>query len=752
MPSNYALNNFVAGEFSPRLSTRIDIEKYKSSCYELTNMSVWSHGGAWKRPGTEYIATVGDTSNNVRLIPFINSETVAYALEFGDEYIRFFKDKAQVATVSGVPYQITSPYTSEQLSEIKYTQIADVMYLVHPDVHPQKLTRYANNSWTIEDIPFYDGPFLDKNDDETIFITISGTDLLEGTLVTVTASGSNIFNSNHVGALWKIEGTVTESSVINTANTWTESVPIGNNETFQFNILGTFVADIKLQRSIDNGENWTDFATYDDNIQAQITESIEDAWYRAGIATGGYTSGSATLQIVKLNQCGYVQIYNYVSTTQVQAEIISDLPTAGPTYEWYEGAFSPSNGYPCAIAIFKQRLILSGCAGLPNYIWGSVIDDYENFDIGVGNADDSFMYKPDSGQLNIIKSLRPFKDSLHIFSNGSCSRFYYNSGEANIDEEFASTGNNYVQSINVGTSTLHVQKDGKVIWKKYYNGDTYAYEDINITEIAEHMFRNTTINDIVYANEPDTMLYVLKDDNTMSVCKLDMSQGVIAYSDYVTDGYFESACVIPGQIEDEVWLSAVRENEDGQTRFIEVLSSSRWADVSEANYLDSMLTYSGTATTDIYGLDHLKGCTVGVTWSGTYIGDYEVNTNGHLTLDDPYTGLKIGLKYDVALETMPIEMPAQLGNSQNKNKIITAVSIRFMDTLGGYLGYDTSNMKPISSITSGQTMYGETRPLFTGYKRLQFPKGYDRDIKVRYENEDPVPVHIITIIPEISVG
>jgi len=60
-------------------------------------------------------------------------------------------------------YEITSPYTSEEAFEIHTTQSADVMYIAHEDHHPQKLSRNSDTDWTIEDVPFRGGPFLDEN-------------------------------------------------------------------------------------------------------------------------------------------------------------------------------------------------------------------------------------------------------------------------------------------------------------------------------------------------------------------------------------------------------------------------------------------------------------------------------------------------------------------------------------------------------------------------------------------------------------
>jgi len=56
-------------------------------------------GGATRRPGTYYVADVGDHARKVRLVPFEFSVTQAYMLEFGHQYIHFYMDKGQIQEV-----------------------------------------------------------------------------------------------------------------------------------------------------------------------------------------------------------------------------------------------------------------------------------------------------------------------------------------------------------------------------------------------------------------------------------------------------------------------------------------------------------------------------------------------------------------------------------------------------------------------------------------------------------------------------
>ena len=116
------LNDFTAGELTPRLGGRTDSKKYYTGCAKLQNFGIWAHGGAFKRPGSNYISTAGDLSNQVRLIPYIYSETVSYIIELGHLYARFYIQGGQILTAGESVYEIVTPYTSAMLREIKYVQ------------------------------------------------------------------------------------------------------------------------------------------------------------------------------------------------------------------------------------------------------------------------------------------------------------------------------------------------------------------------------------------------------------------------------------------------------------------------------------------------------------------------------------------------------------------------------------------------------------------------------------------------------
>lgn len=64
---------------------------------------------------------------------------------------------------------------------------------------------------------------------------------------------------------------------------------------FNLSISGTFVATVTVQRSIDQSA-WHDVDEWTAPAEVVGVEP-ESQWYRVGVKTGGYTSGTATVRL-----------------------------------------------------------------------------------------------------------------------------------------------------------------------------------------------------------------------------------------------------------------------------------------------------------------------------------------------------------------------------------------------------------------------------------------------------------------------
>jgi len=144
--------NFSTGELDPLLRSRIDLAQYNNALAKATNVVIQPQGGMRRRPGLKHIVELpSSAADGVRLVPFEFSVDDSYMLCFVNQRMYIFKDGVQITNINGggTAY-LTTSITSAMLGQLNWTQSADTMFLVHPDLAPTKLVRGASDSsWTI---------------------------------------------------------------------------------------------------------------------------------------------------------------------------------------------------------------------------------------------------------------------------------------------------------------------------------------------------------------------------------------------------------------------------------------------------------------------------------------------------------------------------------------------------------------------------------------------------------------------------
>ena len=389
------VTNFQAGELSPRLEGRIDLQKYSAGAQTLQNMLVFPQGGITRRPGT-YYAGSSKNGGKVRLINFEFSDEQAYVLEFGANYIRFFKDGAPLES-GGSPVEIVTTYSVTEIFEINFVQSADVLFLAHKNHEPAKLTRTTATTFTLTDIAFVDGPYLDENITTTTITASANT----GT-VTLTAS-ADLFVSGHVGALFQFRERVEIGH-----EAWAASTSYAQNALVHHNG--------NLYKKTDSG---SDSSGTQPPVHLEGTETY-------GVIDWQYQhSGTGFVKITAVTNAttatAVVQEHNFL--------VLPAVATSGTT-QWSEGSFSTKNGFPRAVAFYEERLYFAGTTAQPQTIFGSVTGDFENHTPGTED-DAAINVTIASDQVNVIKHMVPGRflqimttsASYKIAQHVLCSRF-----------------------------------------------------------------------------------------------------------------------------------------------------------------------------------------------------------------------------------------------------------------------------------------------------------------------------------------
>jgi hypothetical protein len=184
--------SFSRGEISPSLQSRVDLATYASAVARAENFIVLPEGGMQTRPGLAYCGRPKMAGS--RLLRFVVSADIAYAVELGDFYARFWFHGELL------PTEVVTPWSASDAWEVHYTQSVDVMFLAHQDFPGQTISRLTPTTFAIAEYPYREGPFRVINANETLLMSASA----KTGLVQITAN-FDAFTADFVGALVKLE-------------------------------------------------------------------------------------------------------------------------------------------------------------------------------------------------------------------------------------------------------------------------------------------------------------------------------------------------------------------------------------------------------------------------------------------------------------------------------------------------------------------------------------------------------------------
>jgi hypothetical protein len=155
MPRAFTVRNgWSSGEWSPFLLGRTDLDQYYRALQKAENFIVTPEGALVRRPPTRRLGTTKNTGN-VRLIPFVPVSDVSIVIELGNQYARFWTQTGVIG--GGTPVEVTTPWTTANLPDLAFAQDADVLYVVHPNYPPYKISRLGPSSFSCAAVSFLNG-------------------------------------------------------------------------------------------------------------------------------------------------------------------------------------------------------------------------------------------------------------------------------------------------------------------------------------------------------------------------------------------------------------------------------------------------------------------------------------------------------------------------------------------------------------------------------------------------------------------
>jgi hypothetical protein len=726
------MTNFSTGELDPLLRSRVDLEQYNNALAKATNVLIQPQGGLRRRPGTKHILELPNSStpsagNGVRLVSFQFSVTDSYMLCFTHQRMYVIKNGAVVANIngSGDPYLTISSLTSDMVDDMCWTQSADTLIVVHPDLQPLRITRTTDSAWTATAITFDSIPKYAFN--LQIFTP-------KATLTPSAVSGNiTLTVSAFTGDTGNLQAATTTTVTLKAAASGTDDIYTG------LCVRMTSGAQNNVARKITAYNGTTKVATV---FPPFDTAPLSGDSYK--IVPFGLESID---QYINATPQGRARIVEVVSDTEVRA--ITEYPffdtTARTTGNWnvecfYENVWSATRGWPRTVTFHEGRLYFGGSKSRPSTIWGSKIGLFFDFSPTESLDDDAVEATLDTNDLNVITDIISARD-FQVFTSGG-EFFVPQAGTEpitpltftfkNVSRNGIKAGTR-VQSVDSGS--VYIQRQGKSLNEFVFTDTQATYVTQRISLLAGHLMKNpqrVALRKASNTEEADLLLMTNTDDGTMAVFSMMRAQNITSPSEFTTDGEFIDVGVDVNSI-----YAVTKRTFDGTARyFVELFGFEYFTDCA----------FVGANASGATGLPHI-GKLLNVITDGVPQFNETVSAGGAVTFDRAsVTSYEVGLPINVFIKTMPVEIRLQTGSRLSLKKRIVEINAVVNDTQ-----HLVINNQPVAFRLFDNPLLNLPEPEFTGIKRVNGILGYSREQAIEVSQNLPLKMNLLGLDYRVAV-
>lgn len=618
MPS-FTLRSFAGGELSPGLYPRTDLVKYATGLRTGRNGYVLRYGGFTNRPGSVFVGEVEDSSAVVKLIPFIESDTSNYMLEFGDQIMRVIKDGAYVTESSQAITAITNanPCVVTYSGSDTYAN-GDVIYI--SGIVGAIGTFLNGRTFKVANVNIGANTFeLDYMDGSNVNSTSFGSYTSGGTIEEIfsiatpftAAQLSRVQYSQNLNQMTLVHPShdtqlLEKSSSSDTA--WTiadedfsigyvspgTSLSISSSGTTIFYILTR--TDVAFRREEGNSLTYTLGTSTTPSSGSPVTitftnngpNSLALNYYRIYRSDSGErgTYGFIGTWAAKANNGGG-------TSTFVDRGIPPDFSVGPPT----DGQQAVNN--QTTVAYLQSRRVF----GANQTVRMSGIGDYGHMVFDQEPITDASPIEFDLAG-NQVSEIRHIIDlgAPVVFTNNAEYALQGNNGivlpgEIN-PKRYSRFGSSYLAPLIVGSTALFVQARGNIIRDLGFDYQIDGYQGNDLTLFSSHLFDGFEIVDWAYQTVPHSIVWAVRDDGVLLSLTYIKEQQIFAWCkhDLGGDAIVENVAVIPGTTEDIVYLVVKRIVDGRSVRYVEYLSTRAITDIKDMIFMDSCLTYDGRHT------------------------------------------------------------------------------------------------------------------------------------------------------------
>jgi hypothetical protein len=602
-------------------------------------------------------------------------------------------------------------------------------------------------------------------------------DVVSGEDRTLTAS-EPIFEEGHINSFWQLTHR-RESSFVSISKTGgaapgtafvaSESAEMrvqGNWEVFTY---GIWTATVYLEKFA-NGD-WETLRSWegkdDRNVIANGTEENE-VRLRLRVSTGTATSSEGfadvrfTLEAADARVSGIVQLTDIGTpdangkATTATVDVLTTIHATTATSLWTEGAWSGVNGYPRSVALHGQRLWFGGTRKEPLRLWGSVVNDFQNFRQSTFD-DAAVSFTPSAQQSNQLQWMASFGEDLVLGTLGDEWTLSGGTERGPITptgvlmQRRSGYGSNYLPGVLMGDVVTFVQRGGKKVRQVSPRADGIVWSAADLTVLAEHVTRKGIVQ-MVSMTFPFSILWAVTTDGKLLGMTHETEQNVFAWHVHETDGLVESVAVVLGTESDQVWLSVLRNGQRNIERLDPNVFGQRWDELSTLCFSDGAVIFEPEEETNVVtGLAHLEGKEVIVLGDGAELTPRTVN-GGQITLEENVSVAVVGLPFTSTLQPMRREVPLQSGTSQHCNWKTARIGLHLYETLACQIA-DAPDMRfDTIQFRNASTPMDSAPPLYTGDKEAAVDARTRDGIEATVKTAGPLPLNVIGLTWEGDIS
>ena len=725
--------NFATGELDPLLRARVDLAAYNNALAKATNVLIQPQGGLRRRPGTKHVFELPNSStpsaaNGVRLVPFQFSVSDSYMLCFTHNRMHVIKNGVVQANINGTGNSyLTTTIGSDIVDDMCWTQSADTLIAVHPDLQPVRITRTSDTAWTATSITFDSIPKYAFELDSHIHV---------GSVLSVSAVSGNVeltsTNTNHTTGT--AQAGSSNTITLKSASSATDDIYVG---MFIEITAGTGVGQTRL---------------CEDYVGSTKVLEVHPAWTTAPNNTSQYEISSfkaaAVNQYINAQPQGRARIVEVLSDTKVRA--VTEYPFFSTSNidagKWeiehgYENAWSGTKGWPRTVTFHEGRLYFGGSKSRPSTIWGSKIGLFFDFVPSESLDDDAVEATLDTNDLNVITDIISGRD-FQVFTTGG--EFYIPQAGSDPVTPLTFTFKNVsrngikpgtrVQSVDSGS--IYIQRQGKSLNEFIFNDTQLTYITQRISLLSGHLLKGpqrVALRKASSTEEADLLLMTNTDDGSIAAFSIMRSQQVTSPSEFTTDGLF----IDVGVDVNAIYVVTKRTFNSVDRYFIELFGYEYFTDCA----------FVGASAGGVgSGLPHI-GKSLNVICDGSPQGNETVSAGGAVTFDrESTTSYEVGLPITVYIKTMPAEVKLQTGSRVSFKKRIVEISAVLNETQNLII-----NNQPVAFRLFDNPLLDDPVPEFTGIKRVNGVLGYSREQSIELSQDLPLKMNLLGLDYRVAV-